>query len=328
MTLKRSLSLDVSVRPLALTALSLLAVAAPSPALADPAQQQPTAETQATAPAVESTAQEEETSSLVPAWEEERLATREVAAGGIRYRPGKGFELKTADGDFSLTTKLRAQVLYSTESSEEAGLVQVSEGLQIRRARVAFSGNIFGKHNKYKMELAVSPRDEGVGASGVMLTPLLDWNMTFDYLPAATLVVGQYKVPYSRQRVISSGSLQFVDRSIVQGEFNLDRDIGLDIRSSDPLFDLFRYYAGVYIGEGRGAFELTQPGLMYLGRVEVLPFGEFADYVEADFERSLKPRLSVGVAYAYLDNAGATRASSASRLRTGAPRTSTTSRRT
>lgn len=95
-----------------------------------------------------------------------------------------------------------------------------------------------------------------------------------------------------------------VDRSIVNGMFNLDRDVGLDVRSRD-LFGLghFRYYLGVYIGQGRDAVGADDFGLMYIGRLEVLPFGMFDDYEEADFARSLTPRLSIGMAWAAIDRA-------------------------
>ncbi|MGB1016180.1 MAG: hypothetical protein ACPG4T_18740, partial [Nannocystaceae bacterium] len=110
---------------------------------------------------------------------------------------------------------------------------------------------------------------------------------------------------------VSSGNLELVDRTMANGEFNLDRDIGFDIRAKGKggWKERFRYYAGIYVGEGRDGFQTeslrTSPGggLMYLGRVEVLPFGSFKDYSEVDFARTRKPRLSLGGAYVYLDKA-------------------------
>ena len=47
-----------------------------------------------------------------------------------------------------------------------------------------------------------------------------------------------------------------VDRSIVNGEFNLDRDVGLDILSKKFLgTDKLRYYAGIYMGEGHSSYK-------------------------------------------------------------------------
>ena len=179
-----------------------------------------------------------------------------------------------------------------------------SPSLTIRRARLQFKGHVFNEHNKFKTELALSPRDMGFDGVVAHRTPILDWYFDFTYLRDLTLRVGQYKVPYSRQRVVSSGDLQLVDRSLANGEFNLDRDIGIDIRSKDFLgLDKLRYYAGVYFGEGRDQFRPSNFDMFYLARVEVLPFGMFKDYKEADFERSLRPRLSLGAAYAFVDGA-------------------------
>jgi phosphate-selective porin OprO/OprP len=58
----------------------------------------------------------------------------------------------------------------------------------------------------------------------------------------------------------------------------------------------------VGMGEGRDVFERDSFDLMYIGRLEVLPLGMFEDYEEGDFQRT-KPRLSIGAAYAFIDDA-------------------------
>ncbi len=244
-------------------------------------------------------AEHEEPSPLVPEVDTKQMKSRKVAPE-LKFAPGKGLTIASEDGDFELTTKLRAQILGTYEIARDPEFERIG-GVQIRRARVGFQGHMFGKHNKYKMELALSPRDVAMRDSGTGTSPLLDWYMTFDYLKAATFVVGQYKVPYNRQRIVSSGALQMVDRSIVQSEFNLDRNVGFDVRSTSLLDGHLHYYAGVYGGEGRNAFQLLDTNLLYLARVEVLPFGHFSDFVEADFERT-GPRLSIGASYAYNTN--------------------------
>ncbi|MEM6989825.1 MAG: porin [Myxococcota bacterium] len=216
------------------------------------------------------------------------------------YKPGTGMTFESQDGRFKLATRLRAQFRYTLENEDESG--DTLHGLQIRRARLQFKGHVFNKHNKFKTEFAVSPRDMGFDGSLTHRTPILDWYFDFDYLRDLTLRIGQYKVPFSRQRVVSSGDLQLVDRSIANGEFNLDRDIGIDFRSKDFLgLDKLRYYAGLYFGEGRDQYRPSNFDMFYLARVEVLPFGMFKDYKEADFQRALHPRLSLGAAYAFVD---------------------------
>ena len=234
------------------------------------------------------------------------------------FKPGTGLVLQSKNKLFMIAPRLRVQLRETVDVVSEVGEPrEVEQSFQLRRARVQFKGHVFGEHNKYKLELAFSPRDLGMRDGVVTRSPLLTWYVEFDYLRDLTVRAGQYKIPYSRQRVISSGDLELVDRSLANGEFNLDRDIGLDIRSND-LFGLggrLRYYAGLYVGEGRDHYEneslvaddAQAGGLMYLARLEVLPMGDFKDYSEVDFKRSPKPRLSLGAAYAFLDEAKGTR---------------------
>jgi hypothetical protein len=230
------------------------------------------------------------------------------------WKPGTGLTFTSDDGRFMLATRLRAQLRYQVDlenEEQEDGSYELADPeqiFQIRRARLQFKAHAFNKHNKMKVEFAFSPRDLSMDADRVPhRTPLLTWYMEFDYLRDFTIRAGQYKIPYSRQRVISSGNLQLVDRALAQGEFNHDRDIGIDFRSKDlaGLGGKLRYYAGVYMGEGRdfGDKNATKDfKLHYLARFEVLPFGKFKDYSEADMERMQKPGLSLGAAYAFHDD--------------------------
>jgi len=242
---------------------------------------------------------------LVPAGEKDLMGSHKADQESIKWRPGKGLAVKSGDGKFGLITRLRLQMLATYEKDDGA---DAEVGTMLRRARLQFIGNTFGKHNKFKAEFAFSPRDLRFtsidGNNFPRETPLLTWYMNFDKYRDLTVRAGQYKIPFSRQRVISSGNQQMVDRSIANGEFNLDRDIGFDIRSKD-LFGagMFRYYAGVYNGEGRSAFGNGDTNLMYLARFEFLPLGLFKDYSEGDHQRLAKPGISIGVGYAYAPNA-------------------------
>lgn len=221
-----------------------------------------------------------------------------------RRRPGEGVRWSSEDGRFAVKLGLRGQVRYALNETPEAAPTQ---SLSLRRARIKLSGHALGEHNRYKLELGLSPRDIGMTDDGPRFTPVLDWSLEFAQLRDATFRVGQYKLPYSRTRMQSSGDLQFVDRSIADGEFNLNRDVGFDVHSHD-LFGVgkLRYYAGVFLGEGRDAYRPTNFEMVYLARFEVLPFGDYAlEDHESDIERARRPRLSLGAAYAYVD--GATR---------------------
>ena len=276
---------------------------APEPTPAPPPKPAPEAESQP-APAATTTATEEAAEPgerLKPPKEGELMGKHAVDNTTAHYKPGTGLTFVSKDGRFKLATRLRAQFRYTLEREGESG--DTLHGLTIRRARLQFKGHVFNEHNKFKTEFAVSPRDMAYDGT-VRRTPILDWYFDFDYLRDLTLRVGQYKLNYSRQRVVSSGDLQLVDRSIANGEFTIDRDIGVELLSKNlGGIDKLRYHAGVFFGEGRDQWELDRFEMLYVGRIEVLPFGMFTDYKEADFERSTKPRLSLGVGYAFHDGA-------------------------
>jgi phosphate-selective porin OprO/OprP len=220
----------------------------------------------------------------------------------LSWRPGKGLRLASDDGRFRLDTALRAQFLYVLDGP--SGGDDAQNTLMIRRARLWFAGFAFGKHNRFKIELAFSPRDLGLSDGQLTRSPALSWFAEFDYLRDLTLRVGQYKVPFSRQRVTSSGKQQFVDRSRANGEFNLDRDIGADLRSTDLFgLGLLRYALYVGIGEGRDGWSQPDNGPMVIARLEFYPLGLFKDTDEVDHSRSSRPRLTVGMAYAHVRDA-------------------------
>lgn len=235
------------------------------------------------------------------------ICSTSALAGEVNIKPGSGFQLSSANDEFHLKIRPRVQLRYTSKISDPSSVSDLTHSLQIRRARLATKGYFFGEHNSFKFELGFSPRDMSFNKNYLIptSTPILDAYFEFKYFRDLSVRVGQFKVPFNRQRVVSSGNLQMVDRSLSNSEFNLDRDIGLSVFSKDLLgWNAVRYYAGVYLGKGRNVFQLDYVSLMYLARVEVLPiFGLCDDYTEGDLEISGDPCLSIGTAYAFLPQA-------------------------
>lgn len=257
-------------------------IVAPPPALPEDTDEEEPEETDR-----ERRAREE----LVPAGEEAKMAPHRVVAGDVAFKPGKGVEFNSEDDQFQLRIRVRVQMLYTVLKNWE-GDQDPQQDFRIRRARFIFQGHAFGKHNKYKLE--VDPLRE---------TPILDYYLDFMQNGNISPRVGQYKLPSNRQRVISSGDLSLVDRSIVNSEFTLDRDQAFDLRSADFLGKgLMRYYLGLGMGNGLNNPFVQNFDMLYFARFEYLPMGMFDDYSEADFERA-GPHLSLAGAYAYFDGA-------------------------
>lgn len=215
----------------------------------------------------------------------------------VRAGLGHGVGVTSADGAFELNLRARAQIRF-TLTGEEGGGEPATE-FSIRRMRLLLQGHALSNELQYYLQLGFSNRD----TESDLRLPLRDAYVTWTRLRDLHVRAGQMKVPFDRQRVTSSSALQFVDRSIVTSELNLDRDVGVQLFSRD-LFGLgnrLGYQLGVFGGDGRNRLS-SESGLLWVARLELTPMGSYDDYVEADLERRASPRLAVGVGVAYNQN--------------------------
>ncbi len=229
------------------------------------------------------------------------------------WYPGAGLELRSRSlerpvslrfGTYSqLTFNLVHNPAVAATEDTPGAARDVPISLQLRRARVWLTGTVLAPHVHFAVQLGVAPRELGLSDAGIsQRSPLLDAMVWFDRLRDATIVVGQYKVPYNHQRLTRVTDLQFVDRTSANDEFSLDRDVGLDVRSHDIAgLGRLRYYAGVYLGDGIARYAYGDLGLAYVVRTEFAPLGFFDDLGEGDHARSTSLRLQLGGAYAFID---------------------------
>lgn len=174
---------------------------------------------------------------------------------------------------------------------------------RIRRLRMRMDGYIYTPKISYSVQLAFTRGDQDyddTGIANIVRDAVVFYNFSDDFY----ISFGQNKLPGNRQRVNSSGQLQFADRSLVNSNFTVDRDFGVTLNLSKKIGSLpFNAKAAISTGEGRPALS-TDDGLAYTGRIEFLPLGEFensGDYSEGDLEREEKPKLSIGGGYSYND---------------------------
>lgn len=215
--------------------------------------------------------------------------------GRVRASFGQGASISTADGAFEVNLRARVQMRFTLTQLEGASGDPATE-FSIRRARLVVQGHALHRDLQYYIQLGFSNRD----TEPDLRLPLRDAAVTWSRWRDVNIRAGQMKVPFDRQRVISSSALQFCDRSTVTTELNLDRDVGVQVFSRN-LFgwgSRVGYQLGVFGGDGRNRLSAS-PGLLWVARVEFTPMGAFDDYVEADIQRGASPRLSVGVGVAY-----------------------------
>ncbi|MDX1760670.1 MAG: porin [Christiangramia sp.] len=234
---------------------------------------------------------------------------------------GKGLINYTAkDSSFSVKFAPRIQFRSFTAWNYDGEKFDGPEqAFLIRRARLKFDGWAVTPKLKYKIELGLSNNDIGGvneftnNAPRYILDAVLKWNFYENF----ELWAGQTKLPGNVERVISSGNLQFIDRSILNSRFNIDRDIGLQLHHKINLGESFviKEKMALSQGEGRNITVGNLGGLQYTGRLEFLPFGEFikkGDYSQSDLEREPTPKLMVGAVYDFNDNAVKTRSNQGS----------------
>ena len=101
-----------------------------------------------------------------------------------------------------------------------------------------------------------------------------------------SLWFGQTKFSDNRKRVYSSQKLQFVDRSLVNARFNLERDVGVQIYHIGNSGNVILKEAfAISLGNGTNVIIDDQNGYQYTGRIEFIYMGEFTgkgDYYGAD----------------------------------------------
>ena len=180
----------------------------------------------------------------------------------------------------------------------------------VRRARLIFDGFAYSSKFKYKIELGLSNRDISGANQFNRNTPryILDAVIMWNFAKNWELWAGQTKLPGNVERVVSSANLQLIDRSLLNSRFNIDRDLGLQLRHKSKLGNDFLMIEKLAIsqGEGRNVTEGNEGGLQYTARLELLPMGTFkskGDYSQADLKREEKPKLMLGLTYNFNENA-------------------------
>ncbi|NIK90636.1 porin [Mangrovimonas sp. CR14] len=229
---------------------------------------------------------------------------------------GKGLlNLKAKDSSWTMKLGARFQVLSSSSwDYSDQKLSDQTTSTLIRRSRLKFDGYAFSPKLVYKLEIGLSNRDISGGSKYTGNTPryVMDAVLKWKFYENFVLWFGQTKLPGNRERVISSANLQFVDRSILNSRFNIDRDIGLQLHHKTAIGNslVMKEIVSISQGEGRNVTTGNQGGYQYTGRLEVFPFGEFdkkEDYMGSDLLRTQTPKLSLAVTYDYNQDAVRTR---------------------
>jgi len=203
---------------------------------------------------------------------------------------GKGFEFHFFDDAYELQIDFRGQfrATYLHDEFPFFGedFTEESTNFKINRARIKIGGHVYKSYYKFYLEQDI------VGGN------LLDFRVMIEKYSFLKLKVGQWKARYSRERMISSGNQQDVDRSIINSVFTIDRQQGVslygNLNNEGPAN--FNYWASVFSGTGRGGTSNDKNTLMYLLRLQWNPNGEILKFSGSDVENHQKLISSVAIA--------------------------------
>ena len=229
------------------------------------------------------------------------------------------------------TDNVSAQIVQNSSTMKFTGRIQnlglvkmqgdaVETNLLVRRARLKFEGVAINPKFQYKVELGLSNRDHGspIPQTQNSARMILDAVVQYEIGANTHLWFGQTKLPGNRERVISSAKLQFVDRSLLNSNYNIDRDMGFQLHQKFDIGSMIaKAIVSVSQGEGRNITTGNEGGFDYTGRLELLPLGAFTskgDYFGSDLKREETPKLALGLSYDYHDNASRARGNTGSFL--------------
>ncbi|MGQ1786722.1 MULTISPECIES: hypothetical protein [unclassified Saccharicrinis] len=200
---------------------------------------------------------------------------------------GKGIQFKTENDLFflKLTTRIQTRWDFNNTLSSSSAAAAFDNKAWVKRSRLKFDGYFLNKNLVYKIEYDL--------AGGYVRDALVKYKMN-----NLEIWFGQGKLPGNRERVVSSGNLQMVDRSVFNKYYTLDRDAGLQLHHKFKIGNAIVYDRWA-VSSGDGIVDNDDaPGVSLTGKLEMLPMGEFKSkghYKSADLSREETPKVAFAV---------------------------------
>ncbi len=177
--------------------------------------------------------------------------------------------------------------------------------LQLKRARLVFSGHAFTPDFSYFVQL------DGRSTSGDDVR-LLDYFLSFDLghhwwgaeHKFLVLKTGKYRVPSTLARYFSGREFQFTDNSVASTFFDVNRSLAIGLYGERQLVGRpLSWETAIFNGLVTGGAETGSAGALdnnfaYSGRLMFYPTGDWGESDLADYEFHLEPATRVGLAFA------------------------------
>jgi len=209
----------------------------------------------------------------------------------VRYED-HALHFASRDGDFAAQVQNRLQFRYAWPFDQDprslSDLDEETSSFMVRRARFKLQGHAFRPWLEWYLQYDWSQ-------------PVLrDFSLEVKRFDWLRILVGRRKVMFNDERVASSGKQQFVNRSILNDLFTVDRQQGIQVMGrlfADTPADL-TYFAGVFAGRGVGERLNDDLHMMYSARLQWNALGGEMDFSQSDVEYHAQPALGIAGAVA------------------------------
>lgn len=192
-------------------------------------------------------------------------------------------------GALRVLGQIEFRYLASVRDDLPAGSEDFAHGFENTRVRLGVQGHITDPSLSYFVWYAFGP-----GGPGFLLDAWV--KKTFDN--GVFVQAGQFKLPITREWLVSETRQQFVERSLTDARFAAIYGQGVQ---AGWLGEDVRLYAS--FTDGLRSFNRALKGTQYAvsGRAELKAFGSWADYTEFESQREDEPLLVFGVAGHFQD---------------------------
>jgi phosphate-selective porin OprO and OprP len=189
----------------------------------------------------------------------------------VEWRDGK--TRFTLGNNFYLEMSNRIQVRYTFQQPDDtitlpgtAGPGDSKGSFRIRRAKFKLEGWFYKPALEYELQMNW-PDVNNTPPSQMLEDANLDWDLSKGNQKAFRVRFGQFKAPYGRQQITSSGAQQFVDRSIIDGAFNPARETGFSLWGT---LGINKVDWRVMISNGNGRTQILNDNDKYLYTARVM----------------------------------------------------------
>jgi phosphate-selective porin OprO/OprP len=230
----------------------------------------------------------------------ERLRAPDLQAEG--GKPGK-LTFTSPDGKWSMNVKGRIQARVTDLDHDDHD--SSGTNFSVPRARVGLSGVAGSESVHYKLEWdmgtdkSLYDEDSGDDNEGKSFN-VKDAYVDIAACEGAALKFGQFKFPFGREELISSGNISLMERGVASGEFAPNREPGAMLHG-DCSDGTLAYFLAVSNGAGQSlpnAQDDDGDGLRTGVRVEFNPLGPYkADGPAFQTVQDGSTKMGIGVSF-------------------------------